>query len=94
MKTPSNDFLNKTLMLSGRDVAKLLQCSDRHVSNLWKQGRMPLPAKLGTLVRWPRHVIEEWIERGCPTIAETPSKGAAAIRPGQQPTSRMNKCEL
>jgi predicted DNA-binding transcriptional regulator AlpA len=57
-------------MLSLKDVACLMQCSDRHVSNLRKQGRLPPCVKLGTLVRWSRKHIETWIADGCPAIAE------------------------
>ena len=63
----SNDTLAHPAMFGIRDVAKLLQCSDRHVTNMWKTDRMPPPVKLGTLVRWPRRTIEDWIEAGCPT---------------------------
>jgi predicted DNA-binding transcriptional regulator AlpA len=54
------------LMLSVRDVARLMQCSDRHVTNLRNEGRIPPPVKLGVLVRWPRRVIEDWVIAGCP----------------------------
>ena len=57
------------LMFSAKDVAKLLQCSDKHVSNMTRQGRMPQPVKLGTLVRWPRRDIENWVAAGCPKVA-------------------------
>lgn len=63
------DFANDSLMLSIRDVAKLMQCSDRHISNLRNDGRMPPPVKLGTLVRWPSAVIRDWIQAGCPPDA-------------------------
>ncbi len=56
-------------MLSTKDVAELMQCSDRHVTNLRNEGRMPPPVKLGTLVRWPRRTIEQWIADGCPAAA-------------------------
>jgi excisionase family DNA binding protein len=56
-----------TLMLTTRDVAGLIQCSDRHVTNLRKEGRIPPAVKLGTSVRWSRQIIEEWIAAGCPT---------------------------
>jgi excisionase family DNA binding protein len=57
---------NDSQMLSTQDVAKMMNCSDRHVTNLRKRGRMPPPVKLGTLVRWPRTKIEDWIQAGCP----------------------------
>jgi excisionase family DNA binding protein len=69
MKPPKNHAVNETIMLSIQDVARLMQCSDRHVNNLRKSGRMPQPVKLGTLVRWPQKTIEEWIQAGCPVVA-------------------------
>jgi excisionase family DNA binding protein len=65
---------NDPLLLSARDVATLLQCSDKHIQNLRIAGRIPAPVKLGTLVRWPRQVIEQWIEAGCPAVAYTDTK--------------------
>jgi excisionase family DNA binding protein len=47
-------------------VADLLICSERHVYRLVDAGRIPAPAKLGALNRWPRIQIEKWIEQGCP----------------------------
>ena len=66
MTTQTND--DTALMLDTGDVAALLKCSDRHVTNMSKGGRIPTPVRLGTLVRWPRHIIEEWIAAGCPTV--------------------------
>jgi len=62
--------LSDTMMLGVRDVAKMLQCSDRHVTNLRNEGRMPPAVKLGALVRWPRKTIEEWIAAGCPAVSK------------------------
>ena len=66
------------LMLTTRDVARLLQCSDRHVTNLRDRGRIPPPVKLGTTVRWSRRAIEQWIGAGCPAVGgrDDPEKAA------------------
>ncbi|MGC6446529.1 MAG: helix-turn-helix transcriptional regulator [Rubripirellula sp.] len=55
-------------MLSVDDVAEELNCSSRHVRRLADTGRMPKPVKLGSLIRWPRPVIQRWIDDGCPQI--------------------------
>lgn len=48
------------------EVARLLNCSVRHVYRLADGGRMPRPLKLGsTLNRWQRAAIEGWIADGC-----------------------------
>jgi excisionase family DNA binding protein len=53
-------------LLDVRAVAALLDCSPRHVYRLADAGRMPQPVRLGALVRWPRQVIADWIDAGCP----------------------------
>lgn len=57
-----------TALLDVRAVAAMLDCSSRHVYRLTDAGRMPAPIKLGTLVRWPRKSIEDWISAGCPAV--------------------------
>jgi excisionase family DNA binding protein len=54
-------------LLDVQAVAKMLDCSPRHVYRLSDAGRMPAPVKLGSLVRWSRRAIEEWIAAGCKT---------------------------
>jgi excisionase family DNA binding protein len=53
-------------LLDVRQVAAILGCSARHVYRLSDAGRMPRPVKLGSLVRWPRAAVDEWIAAGCP----------------------------
>lgn len=77
MTAKQNDAWNDALMLSMKDVARLMQCSDKHVVNLRKQARMPQCTKLGTLVRWPRTLIEAWIADGCPQVGEPACSGSA-----------------
>lgn len=55
-------------LMDVRAVAKLLQCSPRHVYRLSDGGRMPPPRKLGALVRWSARDIESWITEGCPSV--------------------------
>ena len=45
-------------------------CSTRHVYRLSDADLMPRPIRLGSLVRWRRSDLLEWIEGGCqPTRA-------------------------
>ena len=53
-------------MFDVNDLAKFLKCSPRHVYRLAETEQMPRPVKLGWLVRWPKVVIQDWINRGCP----------------------------
>jgi len=57
---------DRTPMLTVHDVARMLCCSARTVYRLTDSGRVPRPVKLGSLVRWPRETIEDWIAQGCP----------------------------
>jgi len=53
-------------LMDVNDIARVLRCSARTVYRLADSGRIPPPVKLGSLSRWPRHVIEQWIADGCP----------------------------
>src|SRR5262245_33355357 len=57
-------------LLDVQAVAQLLDCSPRHVYRLSDAGRMPAPVKLGSLVRWSRQAIEEWIGSGCKPVRQ------------------------
>jgi predicted DNA-binding transcriptional regulator AlpA len=61
-------------MMSVDDVAIEIGCCSRSVRRWADSGRMPRPIKLGSLVRWPRAVIEQWIADGCPNVRNA-SKG-------------------
>jgi predicted DNA-binding transcriptional regulator AlpA len=69
MTEEKQDAIAGALMMTIPDVANAMKCSDRHVTNLRNEGRMPPPVKLGASVRWPRRVIEDWIDAGCPSLA-------------------------
>lgn len=53
-------------LLDVRAVARLLDCSPRHVYRLADAGRMPLPCRIGALVRWSKKSVLDWIDAGCP----------------------------
>ena len=50
-----------------KTVAALLDCSVRHVHRLRDAGKMPQPVRLGSLVKWRRADIEQWVASGCPS---------------------------
>jgi excisionase family DNA binding protein len=62
-------------LLDVRGVSRLLNCSPRHVYRLCDADRMPRPIRLGTLLRWKRRELEEWLASGCQPVR--PAKGAA-----------------
>lgn len=49
-------------------VAELCGCSVRTVRRLADSGRMPRPVKLGSLIRWRRTDVMDWIESGCQPV--------------------------
>lgn len=59
-------------LLDVRAVSALLGgCSPRHVFRLSDAGRMPRPVRLGSLVRWRRREILDWIADGCAPVRPT-----------------------
>lgn len=55
-------------LLDVEQVARMLNCSTRHVYRMADAGKMPRPVKLGALVRWPKDAIDKWIADGCTTV--------------------------
>lgn len=85
-----------------QELAEILKCSDRHITHLRAIGAVPKPAKLGSLVRWHRKQIEDWVRDGCPqaesgdetvtirkpVVRETKAKPTAAPRRTPRQTSK------
>ena len=57
------------LLLTVKQVAKLLGISERHAYKLDASGRLPRSIKLGKSVRWRREELERWVEAGSPDRA-------------------------
>ena len=55
-------------LLDVRAVAALLDCSSRHIYRMSDAGKMPLPLKLGALIRWRREDLDAWLAAGCKPI--------------------------
>lgn len=55
-------------LLDVKGVAELLRCSPRHCYRLADVGKMPRPLKLGSLVRWRRAELLDWLNAGCPAV--------------------------
>lgn len=53
-------------LLSVKQVAGMLGCSERHVWNMEQLGRIPPGVRMGRSVRWEAGVIDEWVKGGCP----------------------------
>lgn len=57
-------------LLDVGEVAAKLHVSKRTVYRLSDAGRMPRPVRLGSLVRWGRQAIDEWVASGCPSCRQ------------------------
>jgi excisionase family DNA binding protein len=57
------------LLLDVQQVANLLTCSTRHCYRMADAGKMPRPLKVGTLCRWSRQSLLDWIDGGCKPVA-------------------------
>jgi predicted DNA-binding transcriptional regulator AlpA len=68
MSTPTLADAAEAALLNVRAVARLLNCSPRHVYRLADSGKMPPPIKLSALVRWDRDTLVRWIAEGCPPV--------------------------
>ncbi len=49
------------VLLDVKAVAQMLSCSPRHVYRLADEGKFLRPFRLGTLVRWPKKAVLEWL---------------------------------
>jgi len=64
-KRSNADTMEPPVMLDVQSVARLLSCSPRHIYRLVDAGKMPRPVKLGSLIRWHRSNVENWLTSGC-----------------------------
>ncbi len=60
------DALSDVRLLTVRDVAALAQVSTRQIWRLRDTGKLPMPVRVGSQIRWRRSDILEWIVDGCP----------------------------
>lgn len=65
-----------TALLDVRGVSVICGCSPRHIYRLADAGKMPAPIRLGSLVRWHRSAIDEWLAGGCRPVRTVATKGA------------------
>lgn len=57
-------------MIDVSEFATILACSVKHVRRMADAGKCPAPIRLGTLQRWSRKVVDDWIAAGCPPIRQ------------------------
>lgn len=54
------------LLVNSRDVAKLLNISERTLWAQWNSGKMPKPIRIGQRVLWGYEELRAWVTAGCP----------------------------
>jgi len=60
--------VDSALLVDVRAVAHMLGCSWRHIYRLADAGKMPRPIRLGSLVRWRKSDLDQWLADGCQPI--------------------------
>jgi len=55
-------------LMDVKAFAALLRCSTKHIRRMADAGRCPPPIRLGSLLRWNRKVVDEWIAADCPMV--------------------------
>jgi predicted DNA-binding transcriptional regulator AlpA len=74
MESLDSDLLDKKL-LAVVDLANVFDCSERHIFRLLSAGKIPEPVRIGSLLRWDRKKIFEWVSAGCPDCREDQANG-------------------
>ena len=57
---------NEPVLLTVEELSSLLGISIRTIWRRESTGDIPVPVRIGGLVRWRRAEIDNWIEAGCP----------------------------
>jgi excisionase family DNA binding protein len=65
-----NDTMPKTPLIDVEEFAAQLACSPKHIRRMADSGRCPPAIQLGSLRRWNRQVVDEWIAAGCPVVRQ------------------------
>ena len=54
------------VLISAKELAAMLGCSEAHVWRLHSCAGLPMPLKMGRLSRWRVAEVREWLEAGAP----------------------------
>ncbi len=55
-------------LVDAKEAARLCSISESMLYKLNAAGKIPAPVRIGSLLRWKRRELLEWIEAGCPCI--------------------------
>ena len=59
---------DETLLIPAEKVAEMLGISKRTLWRLLSAEKLPEPIRLGSVVRWNKEEIEQWVGDGCPPL--------------------------
>jgi excisionase family DNA binding protein len=59
---------NTPKLLTKKQLAAMLQLSQRTVYRMAMEKRLPQPIKLGSAIRWRQDTIQDWIESDCQPV--------------------------
>ena len=59
--------VTKAQLVNVKELAAMLNVSQRHVWRQKSAGKLPKPVNIGGCVRWLLSDIEAWLEMGCPS---------------------------
>ena len=60
-------FHAEAVAVSADGVSRILSCSTSHVYAMHNAGRLPLPFRIGSSVRWDRAELTAWVAAGAPS---------------------------
>ena len=66
----SNELSANVQLLNVKDMAVMLNVSQRHLWRMKSAGKLPKPVKLGRCIRWLLSDVEAWLCMGCPSQKE------------------------
>ena len=67
MKKKTEPIKVEKMLINIRDIAIILDVSERTVRRMNDAGRLPEPIQLGGLLKWKKSSIYDWIDLNCPT---------------------------
>jgi len=58
-------------LLTKKQLAEILQCSERTIDRYIYSGKIPKPLRIGTRKRWRLSEIENWMQSNNPNLIES-----------------------
>ncbi|WP_237225485.1 helix-turn-helix transcriptional regulator [Rubinisphaera sp. JC750] len=62
--------IDESLLVNSRELAEMLDLSERTIHSMWKKKEMPAPIRIGRAVRWVKEEMQAWVNHHCPPASE------------------------